>query len=169
MLLSPSLLCLLHNRPRNPRNKILRQGRDFNQGASRLRRWRARTSSYYLIGVWMPGHFIDQGERSNEELKSKFRIEREMQGEVKRKGLQSCKTSPKDVQPLEGVCYLLYSQVGRDKLSLHELNKSTLVYSQVEGQGPPGKPLHMSGTPLQYLPGKSHGWRSLVGCSPWDR
>ena len=19
------------------------------------------------------------------------------------------------------------------------------------------------------LPGKSHGWRSLVGCSPWDR
>ena len=32
-----------------------------------------------------------------------------------------------------------------------------------------------NGTPLQYsntptpvlLPGKSHGWRSLVGCSPW--
>ena len=20
-----------------------------------------------------------------------------------------------------------------------------------------------------FLPGKSHGWRSLVGCSPWDR
>ena len=90
----------------------------------------------------MPGFFIER-ERSNEELKSKFRIEREMQGEVKRKGLQSCKTSPKDVQPLEGVCYLLYSQVGRDKLSLHELNKSTLVYSQAEGQGPPGKALSM--------------------------
>ena len=31
-----------------------------------------------------------------------------------------------------------------------------------------------NGTPLQYstpvlLPGKSHGWRSLVGCSPWGR
>ena len=27
------------------------------------------------------------------------------------------------------------------------------------------------GTPLQpvLLPGKSHGWRSLVGCSPWGR
>ena len=25
-----------------------------------------------------------------------------------------------------------------------------------------------NGTPLQYtLPGKSNGWRSLVGCSPW--
>ena len=25
------------------------------------------------------------------------------------------------------------------------------------------------GTPLPVLlPGKSHGWRSLVGCSPWD-
>ena len=21
----------------------------------------------------------------------------------------------------------------------------------------------------ELLPGKSHGWRSLVGCSPWDR
>ena len=86
MLLSPSSLCSLYNRPRNPRNKMLRQGRDFNQGASRPRRWRARTSSYYLIGVWMPGPFIDQGERSNEELKSKFRIEREMQWGSKVKG-----------------------------------------------------------------------------------
>ena len=22
---------------------------------------------------------------------------------------------------------------------------------------------------LVFLPGKFHGWRSLVGCSPWDR
>ena len=26
-----------------------------------------------------------------------------------------------------------------------------------------------SGTPLQYSPGKSHGWRNLVGYSPWGR
>ena len=26
-----------------------------------------------------------------------------------------------------------------------------------------------NGTPLQFLPGKSHGRRSLVGCSPWGR
>ena len=26
-----------------------------------------------------------------------------------------------------------------------------------------------NGTPLQYSPGESHGWRSLVGCSPWGR
>ena len=33
----------------------------------------------HLIGVWMPGSFIDQRERSNEELKSKGRIESERQ------------------------------------------------------------------------------------------
>ena len=33
----------------------------------------------HLIGVWMPGSFIDEGQRSNEELKSKGRIEREIQ------------------------------------------------------------------------------------------
>ena len=27
---------------------------------------------------------------------------------------------------------------------------------------------HWHPTPV-LLPGKSHGWRSLVGCSPWDR
>ena len=32
------------------------------------------------------------------------------------------------------------SQVDRNKLSFHELNKGTLVCSQAEGQGPPGKP-----------------------------
>ena len=34
-----------------------------------------------------------------------------------------------------------------------------LLFSLLHGEG--------DGTPLQYLPGKSHGWRSLVGCSPW--
>ena len=43
----------------------------------------------------------------------------------------------------KGCINLFYSQVGRDKISLRELNKSTLVYSQAEGQGPPGKPLSM--------------------------
>ena len=38
---------------------------------------------------------------------------------------------------------LFYSQEGRNKLSLQELNKGTLVYSQAEGQGPPGKPGRM--------------------------
>ena len=26
-----------------------------------------------------------------------------------------------------------------------------------------------NGTPLLFLPGKSPGWRRLMGCSPWDR
>ena len=44
----------------------------------------------------MPGSFIDQRERINEKLKSKGRIEREMQWGSKVKGLQSCKTSPRE-------------------------------------------------------------------------
>ena len=35
-----------------------------------------------------------------------------------------------------GCVNLFYSQVGRDKLSLYELKKDTLVYSQTEEQGP---------------------------------
>ena len=36
-----------------------------------------------------------------------------------------------------------------------------LVFSCLRGEG--------NGTPLQYSSGKSHGWRSLEGCSPWGR
>ena len=43
----------------------------------------------------------------------------------------------------KGCVNLFYSQMGRNKLSLQELNKGTLVYCQAEGQGPPGKPLSM--------------------------
>ena len=35
-----------------------------------------------------------------------------------------------------GCVNLFYSQVGRDKLSLYELKKDTLIYSQTEEQGP---------------------------------
>ena len=40
---------------------------------------------------------------------------------------------------------------------------------------PAGLANHLWGLRRQWhptpvlLPGKSHGWRSLVGCSPWDR
>ena len=44
----------------------------------------------------MPDYFIDQRERSNEELKSNGRIEREMQWGSEVKGLQYCKTSPRE-------------------------------------------------------------------------
>ena len=40
----------------------------------------------------------------------------------------------------KGCVNLFYSQVGRNKVSLHKLNKGTFVYHQAEGQGPPGKP-----------------------------
>ena len=36
----------------------------------------------------------------------------------------------------KGCVHLFYSQVGRDKLSLFELSKGTLVYNQAERHGP---------------------------------
>ena len=51
----------------------------------------------HLIGVWMSGSFMDQRERSNEELKSKGRREREIQWGSKVKGFSvSQKTSPRE-------------------------------------------------------------------------
>ena len=47
-------------------------------------------------------------------------------------------------QPLEKGVHLFYSQVGRDKLSLQELNKGTLIYSPEEEQDPLGEPLSMT-------------------------
>ena len=43
----------------------------------------------------------------------------------------------------KGCVNLFYSQVKRDKLSLFEQNKETLVFSQAKGQDPPGKQLRM--------------------------
>ena len=97
----------------------------------------------HLIGVWMPGPFIDQRERSAEELKSKGRIEREMQWGSKVKGSSVLQNIPKGIIMLQKGCISLFYSQGRDKISLHELNKGTSVYSQAEGQGPPGKPLSM--------------------------
>ena len=68
----------------------------------------------------MLGSFIDQRERSNEELKSKCRIEREKQWGSKVKG-------PSVLQSISQGMSSLGRGVGREKLSLHELNKGTLV------------------------------------------
>ena len=101
----------------------------------------SKWSSYW---VWMPAYFIDQREWSNEELNSKARIERERQWGIKVKGFSVLQNIYKGMASLWKRCVnLFYSQVGRDKLSLQELNKGTLVYSQAEGQFFPGKPVSM--------------------------
>ena len=88
----------------------------------------------------MPGSFTDRREGSKKDLKSKGRIERETQRVSKVKGSSVLQNISKRMANLwQGCVNLFYSQVGRDKLSLLELNKGTLVYSQ----SPPGKPLSM--------------------------
>ena len=80
----------------------------------------------------MPGSFIER-ERSNEELKSKGRIERERQWQSKVKGSSVFQNISKRMTSLwKGYVNLSCSQVGRDKLSLHELNRGILLYSQAE-------------------------------------
>ena len=91
----------------------------------------------------MPGPCIDQRERSNEELKSKGRVEREMQWGSKVKWSSVLQNIPKGMSMLQKGCINLFYSQGGDKQSLQELNKGTLVYSQAEGQGPPGKPLSL--------------------------
>ena len=91
----------------------------------------------HLLGIQMPNSFIDQREGSNVELKTKGRIERELQWGRKVKessALQNCSKGMSRLQ--KGCIHLFYSQVGRNKLSIQELSKGTLVYSQAEEQGP---------------------------------
>ena len=86
----------------------------------------------------MPCPFIDQRERSNEELKSKGRREQERQWESKVKSSSVLQNICKGMASFwKGVCYCLLFTGG------HELNKGTLVYRQAEGQSPPGEPLNM--------------------------
>ena len=88
-----------------------------------------------LIGAWMPGSFMDQRERSSEELKSQGRAEREGQWGSKVKGPSVSQSISKGMASLgKGCVHLVYSQVGRDKLPLQEPNKDTFVYSPAEGQ-----------------------------------
>ena len=132
--LSPNSLCIPHNRPMIQRDEVLRQGRDFDWGASWLRKCQASASNNHLFGVWNPGSFIDQRERSNEELKSKGIIERRMQWGSQVKESSVLQNISKAMSTLQKECVNhFYSQVHRNKLSLQELNKSTLVYCQAEG------------------------------------
>ena len=69
-------------------------------------------------------------ERSNEELKSKGRIERQRQWGSKVKGSSVLQNISKGTASLWEVSVnLFYSQVDVENLSLQELNKGTLVYS----------------------------------------
>ena len=82
----------------------------------------------------MPCSFIDQTERSNEELKSKGSIESEMQwgSEVKRSSV--FQNISKGMSSLWKDINLFYSQVGRDKLTLQELNKGTYFIVKQRGR-----------------------------------
>ena len=123
----------------------------LSSGSQQTEDGRLAPQNNHLIWVWMPGFFIDQRDRSNEELKSKGRIEGGS-GEVQWKDLQSCKTSSRE-WPVFGRGMLISSILRwAGTNSLHELNTGTLVYSPGEGQ--PGV--------LQPM-----GLQSQTGLSDW--
>ena len=102
-------------------------------GSQQTEDGRRAPQNNHLIWVWIPGFFINQRDRSSGELKSKGRIEGGS-GEVKWKGLQSCKTSPRE-WPDFGRGMLISSVLRWAGTNyLHELNKGTLVYSPAEGK-----------------------------------
>ena len=82
----------------------------------------------------MPGSFIDQRERSSEELKSQGRAEREGQRGSKVKGPSVSQSISKGMASLQECVNLVCSQMSSDKLFLQERNKGTLVHSQAEGR-----------------------------------
>ena len=83
----------------------------------------------HFIGSWRPGSFVDQRGRSPEEPVPRRSREGEAVGS-KVKGPSASQSISKGVASLQKGCVnLSYSQVGRDKLSLQELNKGTFVYS----------------------------------------
>ena len=137
ILLSPSSFCLLNNRAKNPRDEVLSKEETLIREPADWEDGRLALQNNHLIGIWMPGSFIDQRERINEKLKSKGRIEREMQWGSKVKGSSVLQNISKGMPSLQKGCV-------REKLSCHELKKGILVYIQAEGQGPPGKPLSMN-------------------------
>ena len=65
LLLSPSSLCLAHDRPMNPRDEVLRQKETLIREPADREDGRLVPQNHHLIGVRMPGSFIDQRERSN--------------------------------------------------------------------------------------------------------
>ena len=89
----------------------------------------------------MPASFIDQRDRNNEELKSKGRIEREMQWGNKVKGSSVLQNISKGCPAFRSGVLVssIHRWAGTNYLSISLT--MALVYSQAEGQGPPGKPL----------------------------
>ena len=119
-------------------------GHDWSDTAADREDGRLAPQNNHLTRVLMPVCFIDQREGSSEEEKSEGIIERERQWGSKVKGSSVLQNISKGMASLwKGYINLFYSQVGREKLSLHQLKKGSLVYSQAVGQGSPGESLSM--------------------------
>ena len=65
LLPSPSSLCLPRDRPMNLRDEVLRQKETLIGESADREDGRLAPQNHHLIGVQMPGSFIDQRERSN--------------------------------------------------------------------------------------------------------
>ena len=101
---SPSSLCSLQDRPVNPRDEVLRQGRDFNQGASRPRRWQASASKQPSHWGLNARFFCRSERKSNEELKSKGNREGEAVGLSSARVFSLVRRLRGKGQPSEGGC-----------------------------------------------------------------
>ena len=89
----------------NPRDEGLRKEEILTGELAGQKYDRVVPQNNDLMGVCMPDSFTDLRERSNEELKSKSGIEREVQWGTKVKGSSVLQNMSKGMaQPLEGLC-----------------------------------------------------------------
>ena len=63
---------------------------------------------------------------------------------------------------------LFYSHVGRDKLSLHQLDNGTLFTHKQKGQGPPVRPLSMIIIKASQRNSFQHGVDELASSLQYD-
>ena len=121
----------------------------------------------------MPASLIDQRERNDEEPKSKGRVEREMQWGSKVKESSVLQNISKGMASLQKGCVnLFYSQVGRDKLSLHELNIGTLQSGRRAGSSRQATEYDYNNKSKskKQFPAWSQNWLppSKESSRPWD-
>ena len=72
---------------------------------------------------------------------------------------------------MDGVAKWNTQKITRDSNSRNQVSKERERRRETKGRDWDCKDLgsRQWHPTLVLLPGKSHGWRSLEGCSPWDR
>ena len=139
-----TLLCWLQNRSINLRHSVEARKTTLSGEPAAWEDDNLAPQNNSLVGSESCVFCRVRGKEAMRSYKGKRQKERKRQWGSKVKGSSVLQNISKGMASLwKGCVNLFYSWMSRNKLSLQELNKGTLVYCQAEGQSPPGKPLSM--------------------------